>query len=414
MKRHTWFLGLLVAALVLAGCMSGEVVEPSDLVKASPDVDAPSKEKQQVVPASKMILMDGELVSMSPSLGLSFPGSASGELLSLKVRVGQRVQAGQLVATLDDRELQEAVDNAQLVLDRAIEDRDKGKADEEETYQTQLEEARERYEDELRQAEQALDNAKAALARAQAQPPTTAVAEAQANLDSALDMEAQAHDEYKKALDRPWEPQSIRDSLYKEWQQRIQDRALAELRLQDAEISLQIHYLDLEAKKEDVTRAEEDLARVEMDEVKREENLAYDRAVEDAERTLAEAQQALDDASLTAPWDGLVTSIDANAGAEVTSGTTIVTVINLEHLVFVTSNLSERHIAQLRPGQIANVTLRTYPDITLRGEVESIVPQSQSAGGTEAHFAAHIRLDETELDLLPGMTGRVEVTTDED
>lgn len=414
MKKRTWFLGLLVAALILSGCMAGEVVDPVDVKDIRLETETPSSEENQVIPASSVILMDGELVSMSPSLGLSFPGSASGELLSLEVRVGQRVQAGQLIATLDDRELQEAVDDAQLALDRAIEDRDKGKADEEETYQTQIEEAQERYEDELRQAQQTLANARAALARAQAQPPTTAVAEAQANLDGALDMEAQAHDEYKKALDRPWEPQSIRDSLYKEWQQRIEDRALAELRLQDAQISLQVHYMDLEAKEMDVTRAEEDLVRVEMDEVKREENLTYDRTVEDAERTLAEAQQALGDARLTAPWDGLVTSIDANTGAEVTSGTTIVTVINLEHLIFVTSNLSERHIAQLRPGQSAHVTLRSYPDTTLSGEVESIVPQSESAGGTEARFAAYIRLDETELDLLPGMTGRVEVTTDKD
>jgi len=394
--------------------MSGEVVDPGAVIGTPLSVEASPTEEDQAIPASKVILMDGELVSMSPSLGLSFPGSASGELLSLEVRVGQRVQAGQLVATLDDRGLQEAVDDAQLALDRAIEDRDKGKADEEETYQTQVQEAQDRYESDLRQAQQTLANAQAALARAQAQPPTTAVAEAQANLDSALDIEAQAHDEYKKALDRPWEPQSIRDSLYKEWQQRIEDRALAELRLQDAQISLQVYYMELEAKKVDVTRAEEDLARVEMDEVKREENLAYDRTVEDAERTLAEAEQALSDARLVAPWDGLVTSIDANVGAEVNSGTTIVTVINLEHLVFVTNNLSERHIAQLRPGQIANITLRTYPDTTLGGEVESIVPQSQSTGGTEARFAAYIRLDETDLDLLPGMTGRVEVTTDED
>ena len=414
MKKRAWFPGLLVVVLALVGCMSGEVVEPEDMKGPRLETEAPPKEEEQVIPASKVILMDGELVSMSPSLGLSFPGSASGELLSLEVRVGQRVRAGQLVATLDDRELQEAVDDAQLALDRAIEDRDKSQADEQETYQTQLEEAQESYEDELRQAEQTLSNAQAALARAQAQPPTTAVAEAQANLDGALDMEAQAHDEYKKALDRPWEPQSIRDSLYKEWQQRIEDRALAELRLQDAQISLQIHYMDLEAKKVDVTRAEEDLARVEMDEVTREESLAHDRAVEDAERTLAEAQQALDDARLTVPWDGLVTAVDANVGAEVSSGTTIVTVINLEHLVFVTSNLSERHIAQLHPEQAANVTLRTYPNTTLSGEVESIVPQSQSAGETEARFAAYIRLEETDLDLLPGMTGRVEVMTDKD
>jgi multidrug resistance efflux pump len=358
--------------------------------------------------------MDGELVAASPSLKLSFPGNVAGELLALQVRVGQRVEAGDLIAALDDDELQATVQEAQLDLDRAVEDMQKAESDAQEDYERQVQEADKRYRDELREAERALESAQDALQRAKMQPPTTALAEAKSNLATALDEEAQAYDEYKQALDRPWEPQRIRDALYKDWQRRIAERDLAELRLKDAQVSLEAYYFDLEIKAKDVERAEADLAGVEMDLVEREETLSYARAVDDAQRKLDDALRAVKDARLYAPWDGLVISIDANVGSEVTSGTAIVTMINLEQLYFVTDNLSERHVAQLAPGQRANITLRAYPDTVLHGQVDTVIPRSERTADAEAPFVAYIQLDETALNLLPGMTGRVEVITEEE
>jgi multidrug efflux pump subunit AcrA (membrane-fusion protein) len=85
--------------------------------------------------------------------------------------------------------------------------------------------------------------------------------------------------------------------------------------------------------------------------------------------------------------------------------------LNLEGLYCRTENLSERHVAQLRQGQRVNITLRTYPDDTVTGQVAAIVPQTERQSDSEARFVAIIRLDGSELDLLPGMTGRVEIVT---
>ena len=273
----------------------------------------------------------------------------------------------------------------------------------------------------MRQARQTLEAAQATLERAEMQPPTTSLAETKANLAEARSQEAQAYDDYKQSLDRPWEPQRIRDSLYTDWQLRIVDRELAELRLRDAQIALEVHYLELEAKAKDVENAEADLAAVKEEPVQREETLSYGRAVEDAERALVDAEQALEDARLYAPKDGLIVSVDANVGAEVSSSTSIATLLDPKNLYFVTENLSERHVAQLRTGQPANITLRTYPDTVLAGVVDSVIPQSERTTDADARFAAYIRLahetqpeDETDLDLLPGMTGRVEVITEQE
>ena len=415
MKRSRWFLGLvtlLVAVMLLLNACQGVSVGERPEGKELRSVEEAIKPTPPAeLAASKVILMDGELVAASPSLNLTFSGNVNAELLALDVTIGQRVKEGDLIAMLDDGDLQQAVVDAQLTLDRAIEDRDKAKVDAEENYQQAVDDAQTKYESELLDAQRRLASAQTALERAEMQPPTTSVAEARANLATAHDREADAHDEYKRALDRPWEPQRIRDSLYKDWQVSIKERELAELRLQDAQVALEVYYYDLAQKQVDIEEAEEDLARVEMDDVEKDDILSYERAIEDAERVLADTKEALEDAKLYAPFDALVVSIDANVGSEIGSGTQVVTLVNLERLYFVTDNLSERHVAQIRPGLEANITLRTYPDTVLTGRVDSVIPQEQGASA-EARFAAYIRLDETDLDLLPEMTGRVEVVTE--
>ena len=245
---------------------------------------------------------------------------------------------------------------------------------------------------------------------------TTAVAEAKVDLARAKEREADTSDAYKQALDRPWEDQEIRDSLYEDWQVSIVDRELAQLRLADAQLALEVHGYDLVARKKDVEYAAADLERVEKDPVDRahvdkEVNLALRRAVEDAQAALTEVREDLEDAQLYAPWDALVLSLETSIGASVGSGTPVVTLLNLEDLYFATQNLSERHIAQLRRGQRAEITLRAYPDVILGGTVDVVLPQTERTSDTDAAFVAYIRPDESELDLLPEMTGRVEVIT---
>jgi multidrug efflux pump subunit AcrA (membrane-fusion protein) len=413
MKSYYRLIAALLCTALLAGCSIGsrgaaQIEPPPPTVEA-----AGTATPAPALPVGNTILMDGELASAAPELQLTFPGSANGELLALHVRVGQRVEAGDLIAAIDDGELQRAVTDAQRVLDRAVEDRDRAQADAQDTYEQELDDAQAQYEEELRQAERTLADAENALQQTQMQPPTTSLAQAQVDLQRAIGAEAEAEDDYKQALDRPWEPQSIRDTLYKQWQERITDRGLAERRLKDAQDALDAYALDLEAKKQDVAQAQEDLARVELEEVKEPVvDPSHARAVQDAERQLAEAQDALADAELRAPWAGLVTSIDVAVGDSVSANAPIVTLIDLVQIYFVTDNLSERHVAQLRPGQPAAITLRAYPDTVVNGKIDSVVPQSGQAQGDEARFAAYIRLEETSLDLLPGMTGRVEVRTE--
>jgi multidrug resistance efflux pump len=129
-----------------------------------------------------------------------------------------------------------------------------------------------------------------------------------------------------------------------------------------------------------------------------------DRALLD----LTLAEEALDGV-LVAPVDGIVLSIDAATGAMVGAGSPIVTLIDTAQLEFHTTNLSERDFALISPGQKAAVTLKAYPNQPVEATVVRIGWQAGAVVGDSATFPVVLVISETDLDIRPGMTGRVEI-----
>ena len=70
-------------------------------------------------------------------------------------------------------------------------------------------------------------------------------------------------------------------------------------------------------------------------------------------------------------------------------------------------------MAQVQPGQSAKIILKSYITTPLEGTVIRIGPQSNGTIGDAATFMVEIEIDANELDLRPGMTGRVEITNEE-
>jgi len=392
-------LMLLIAVIVLAGCgpRAGQVpgtATPAGGVATPQPTLAP-------LPAGGTVLADGKLASPYPSLGLDFGGEVSGQVLTITVKAGDVVQAGSLLALLDATELQRAVDDAQRALERAEADRER---------------ALRKWERDLADAQKALADAERSLAIARLKYSDTPLEEARTNLERAQKAERDAKDTYEKAH-KFWPPVPV-DGYRDSWQRAIRDRELAEMRLADAEDTHRADSLDLEKLEEDLAQAQRALGALE-------EGLepTYDRAIEDAEGKLAQAQENLAHARLTAPWTAIVLSVDTTPGAEVGPETPVVTLLHIgDGLRFVTQNLSEQHVADVYPGQRAVVTLRTFADTPLEGTVESVVPQEGEEETADARFTISVRLATSgpadsasgqSLRLLPGLTGRVEVLTGE-
>ena len=392
MTRWTWVL-LLIVVVALVGCGTQEGEIPTDTVEDAGGTPQPTQPTPPPpAPTGKAVVADGQLASPYPSLALAFGGGVSGEVLTITVKAGDVIQAGDLLALLDDTELQRAVDDAQLTLDRAI---------------TDQEQALQQWERDVADAEQTLAAAERALTTARLEYSNTSLEEARTALDRARQAEKDRKWEYDEAL-MAWPPRPL-NAYYDAWQRAIRDRELAEMRLADAEDSHSASYLGLDTYEEDVAQAKRNLAALE-------EGVAqsYERAAEDAESQLIQAQEALEHAHLTTPWAAIVLSVDVAPEATVSAGTPVVTLLSIEEgLRFVTQNLSEQHIADIYPGQRAVVTLRTFPEAPLEGTIEAVVPQVGEAVETDAHFTVHVRLAPTDLRLLPGLTGRAEILTED-
>jgi len=389
MKAKSVWLVMLVV-LALAGCRGGDLQgEP----QGEPDSEGtPVPTLPPPPPSGRMVVVDGQLASPYPSLPLGFGGGVSGEVLTITVTAGDLVAAGDLLALLDDADLQRAVDDAQRLLDRATADR---------------EQAAQQWERDLADAEKALADAERALTTTRLQYSDTPLEEARTALERAQQAELDAKDTYDKVL-VAWPP-IPGDSYYAAWQNAIRERELAEMRLVDAEDAHSADYLGLQAREEDVAQAGRALAALESGVAP-----AYDRAVEDAQRELARAEEAHAHARLTAPWAAIVLSLDVAPDALVGVGTPVVTLLNVDDgLRFISQNLSEQHVATVYPGQRAVVVLRAFPESQLDGTIEAVAPQAGSGSATDARFTVYVRLAPTELRLMPGLTGRVEIYAEE-
>src|SRR5574337_347314 len=110
-------------------------------------------------------------------------------------------------------------------------------------------------------------------------------------------------------------------------------------------------------------------------------------AIRSADARLAYALQAVDNAKLqlsytviAAPLDGVVARRSVEPGALVQVGQTLMTVVPLRD-VWVTANLKETQLENVRPGQPVTFSVDAYPGTTFTGRVEGIAP------ATGARFA---------------------------
>ena len=78
--------------------------------------------------------------------------------------------------------------------------------------------------------------------------------------------------------------------------------------------------------------------------------------------------------SVPAPFDGVITTRTANAGANVEPAAALFTVVDLS-TVWVVGSLYERDFLKVRVGSAATVTTRAYPSLALSGRVGYIDPQ---------------------------------------
>ena len=94
-----------------------------------------------------------------------------------------------------------------------------------------------------------------------------------------------------------------------------------------------------------------------------------------AEALAQQAELNLSYTNILAPVDGTVGARALRVGAFVQAGTQLMAVVPL-HSVYVVANFKETQLTHIRSGQPADIRIDGYPDIELKGHVDSVSPAS--------------------------------------
>ena len=382
-KRINLLTLLLLAALSLAAC--GPADEPA---AAPPPVTVTT------------FVAEGHLL---PARDLHLSFLARGRVEEVLVRTGQRVEAGQDLVRLGDREQAEAAVTAARL--------------------------------ELTLAEQALDQLTrtAGAGHAQAVQDLAAAQRARASAQLAwgrldlTDIQADIDDARATVLDRQADIDAAVEDLqpYLDLPSDNATRRSYESALRTAQTNYDtaVQALDNLVNGRDTLRAALDAALTAEAEAQRAventadgpdvDKLALAQArVDAAGAGLAAAEAALANYTLTAPFDGLVADVNLAAGDMAGPETWAVALFDPSAWFVETSDLSELDVIQVTEGQSVEVTADALPDVIMTGTVErvSLAPKLQ---GGDVLYTVRIRLEDPDQRLRWGMTVEVTFTQDQ-
>lgn len=166
------------------------------------------------------------------------------------------------------------------------------------------------------------------------------------------------------------------------------------------------------ASAQQIASAEANLAQVEtnlanlLESASREEIVIAEENLLQAELSLADAQEAFANATVTAPFDGIITAINGSIGEYASNNVVEIASDSLK----VVLGVDEIDIGQITAGQRAIIDLETWPGSEIGGEVSAIAPSSNNDSSLVAYDVT-IRLEDTELPILIGMTANADLIT---
>ncbi|UCV17810.1 HlyD family secretion protein [Ferribacterium limneticum] len=98
-------------------------------------------------------------------------------------------------------------------------------------------------------------------------------------------------------------------------------------------------------------------------------------ALKQAQAAQAAAELKLSYTRITAPVDGVVGQKAVRVGAYVNAGKPLLAVVPLD-AIYITANFRETQLANVRPGQAVEIKVDAFPGDALRGKVDSLGPAS--------------------------------------
>ena len=238
----------------------------------------------------------------------------SGNAVQLLVNDNQFVKAGDVLVRLDDRDYVAARDQARGAL-------------------------------EIAQAQKRSAELGAAIARKNF---PARLLQAQAQLQQAQGQLYQAQADYKRqhAVERAATTQQSVDQSTAQLQ-------LAQGQVAAAQAGVQV----AEPVQDNINQSDQQVSQI-------------DGQVKQAEAQLAQAELNLGYATIRAPQDGWITKRNVEVGNYLQPGASVFAIVTPQ--VWVTANFKESQLDRMRPGQEVDIAVDAYPQLKLKGHVDSI------------------------------------------
>ncbi|RUR74224.1 efflux RND transporter periplasmic adaptor subunit [Chlorogloeopsis fritschii PCC 9212] len=308
--------------------------------------------------------------AVKPERSINVSPKESGVLKALLVKEGDTVKQGQILAQMDDSDLQGQLTQARGQLAQAQANLQKAIAGN-------------RPQD-IAQAQAQLDEAKANLQKAIAGNRPQDIGQAEARLKNAQATLTKAEDNFRRnqqlynagavSLQTLNQARADRDSV-----QAQVNEAQQALALQKAGSRSE----DIEQLRAVVRQREQALALLKAG-TRQEDIDAAQAQVTSARGSLQTIQTKINDTVLRAPFDGVVTQKYADPGAFVTpttsgsdvSSATSSSILSLASTNQVVANLAETNISKIRLGQKVKIRADAFPGKTFEGKVSQIAAQA--------------------------------------
>ncbi|PKO20823.1 MAG: hypothetical protein CVU38_18125 [Chloroflexi bacterium HGW-Chloroflexi-1] len=312
---------------------------------------------------------------------LSF--QSAGNIVSIPIEVGDHVEAGQVLAQLDTTDLQLAIRQAEISLHTAQIQVRQQKAGPDES--------------DLAAAQAALESAKSAYQQLLDGPDADQLAAARASVEQARVTLSQAQQAYDPIKDMPgvgMMPQSLQlqqatiNYETAQAQYRVTTKGATQSQLLASQAQVAAAQASLDRLKKGASAEQVEIAQT---------------GVDQAELALAQARRRLDNACITAPWAGIVTTINIVEGTLAQPGASAIQIADTSRY-HIDVQVDEVDITAIVEGQIVTLDVGALPDQNLSGAVAKVAPTASRNQTGGASYLVTINIDPTDAALRSGMS----------
>ncbi len=141
-----------------------------------------------------------------------------------------------------------------------------------------------------------------------------------------------------------------------------------------------------------------------------------DQELQQLKNSVASAQLDLDSArasqaqtQLRAPYDGVITEVDAQPGELVGGFTPVITIADLSDLELF-AEIDEIDVGAVAPGQSVDIRFDAFPGETVSGKLTQLFPAASTERGALVYHA-RISFDAGKLAVRPGMGATIKIAT---